>query len=76
LVREIEKDFPDSNKGWGVVVERYADVIVGPETPAVGMKPSLLQISTVASAPFGPDPPVTRTRPSGSSAADAPVRSC
>jgi putative ABC transport system permease protein len=28
----IEKDFPDSNKGWGVVVERYADVIVGPET--------------------------------------------
>src|SRR5438128_982255 len=28
----IEKDFPDSNKGWGVVVERYANVIVGPET--------------------------------------------
>jgi len=26
----IAKDFPDSNKGWGVNVERYADVIVGP----------------------------------------------
>ena len=25
----IEKDFPDSNKGWGVAVDRYADVIVG-----------------------------------------------
>jgi putative ABC transport system permease protein len=25
----IERDFPDSNKGWGVVVERYADVLVG-----------------------------------------------
>ena len=27
----IEKDFPDSNKGWGVIVERYADTLVGPE---------------------------------------------
>jgi predicted permease len=27
----IEKDFPESNKGWGVIVERYADTIVGPE---------------------------------------------
>ena len=27
----IEKDFPDSNKGWGVVTERYADTLVGPE---------------------------------------------
>jgi putative ABC transport system permease protein len=27
----IEKEFPDSNKGWGVSVERYADIIVGPE---------------------------------------------
>ena len=27
----IEKDFPDSNKGWGVIVERYGDTIVGPE---------------------------------------------
>jgi putative ABC transport system permease protein len=24
----IAKDYPDSNKGWGVVVERFADVIV------------------------------------------------
>ena len=28
----IERDFPDSNKGWGVVVERYADTIVGQDT--------------------------------------------
>src|SRR5262249_60167425 len=28
----IERDFPDSNKGWGVVVEKYADVIVGQDT--------------------------------------------
>jgi putative ABC transport system permease protein len=27
----IATEFPDSNKGWGVVVERYGDVIVGPE---------------------------------------------
>ena len=27
----IAKDFPDSNKGWGVVVERYDDVIIGPD---------------------------------------------
>jgi putative ABC transport system permease protein len=27
----IARDFPDSNKGWGVVVERYSDVIIGPE---------------------------------------------
>lgn len=25
----IEKEFPDSNKGWGVVVERYNEIIVG-----------------------------------------------
>jgi putative ABC transport system permease protein len=25
----IERDFPDSNKGWGVIVERYADTLVG-----------------------------------------------
>ena len=30
----IAHDFPDSNKGWGVVVERYSDVIVGPELRA------------------------------------------
>ena len=23
-------DFPDSNKGWGVIVERYADTLIGP----------------------------------------------
>jgi putative ABC transport system permease protein len=27
----IARDYPDSNKGWGVVVERFSDVIVGPE---------------------------------------------
>jgi putative ABC transport system permease protein len=25
----IAHDFPDSNKGWGVMVERYADILVG-----------------------------------------------
>jgi putative ABC transport system permease protein len=25
----IARDYPDSNKGWGVVVERYGDVLVG-----------------------------------------------
>jgi putative ABC transport system permease protein len=25
----IERDFPISNKGWGVVVERYADTLIG-----------------------------------------------
>ena len=33
--RRIEQDFPDSNKGWGVVVERYADTIVGPQNRSV-----------------------------------------
>ncbi len=27
----IANEFPDSNKGWGVIVERYRDVISGPE---------------------------------------------
>jgi putative ABC transport system permease protein len=27
----IAHDYPDSNKGWGVVVEKFSDVIVGPE---------------------------------------------
>src|SRR5436190_2764732 len=27
----IERDFPDSNKGWGVIVERYGDTLVGQE---------------------------------------------
>ncbi|HEY7392043.1 MAG TPA: ABC transporter permease [Bryobacteraceae bacterium] len=26
----IAHDYPDSNKGWGVVIERYADILVGP----------------------------------------------
>ncbi|HMF93592.1 MAG TPA: ABC transporter permease [Vicinamibacterales bacterium] len=25
----IERDFPDSNKGWGVIVERYGDTLIG-----------------------------------------------
>jgi putative ABC transport system permease protein len=37
----IEKDFPDSNKGWGIIVERYADTIVGPE-----MRTALLVLIT------------------------------
>lgn len=32
----IAHDYPDSNKGWGVVVERYSDILVGP-----GLKQSL-----------------------------------
>ncbi|PYR56845.1 MAG: permease [Acidobacteria bacterium] len=27
----IATDYPDSNKGWGVTIERYADVLVGPQ---------------------------------------------
>jgi putative ABC transport system permease protein len=27
----IARDYPDSNKGWGVTVERYSDVIIGPD---------------------------------------------
>ena len=27
--KRIENDFPASNKGWGVIVERYADTLVG-----------------------------------------------
>jgi putative ABC transport system permease protein len=29
--KHIEHDFPDSNKGWGVVVERYADTLIAPD---------------------------------------------
>jgi len=29
--QRIEHDFPDSNKGWGVVVERYADTLIAPD---------------------------------------------
>ncbi len=28
---QIAQAFPDSNKGWGVVVERFADVIIAPD---------------------------------------------
>jgi putative ABC transport system permease protein len=27
--KRIENDFPASNKGWGVIVERYADTLIG-----------------------------------------------
>ncbi len=27
----IAHDYPDSNKGWGVVVDRYSDILVGPD---------------------------------------------
>jgi putative ABC transport system permease protein len=37
----IEKDFPQSNKGWGVIVERYADTIIGPQ-----LRTSLLVLLT------------------------------
>ena len=37
----IEKDFPDSNKNWGVVTERYGDTIIGPE-----LRTSLLVLMT------------------------------
>jgi putative ABC transport system permease protein len=29
--KQIATDYPDSNRGWGIAVERYADVIVGPQ---------------------------------------------
>ena len=29
--KRIENDFPASNKNWGVIVERYADTLVGPQ---------------------------------------------
>jgi len=35
--KRIERDFPDSNKGWGVVVESYADTIVGPQNQSVAI---------------------------------------
>ena len=37
----IARDFPASNKGWGVIVERYADTLVGPE-----MRTALLVLMT------------------------------
>src|SRR5215471_9614645 len=32
----IAQDYPDSNKGWGVVIQPYADILAGP-----GLKQSL-----------------------------------
>jgi putative ABC transport system permease protein len=40
----IERDFPDSNKGWGVIVERYADTLVGTD-----MRTALLVLMTATS---------------------------
>jgi putative ABC transport system permease protein len=37
----IEREFPDSNKGWGVTVERYADTLVGQD-----LRPALLMLLT------------------------------
>ena len=37
----IEKDFPDSNKNWGVVTERYGDTLIGPD-----LRTSLLVLMT------------------------------
>jgi predicted permease len=37
----IERDFPDSNKGWGVIVERYADTLIGSD-----MRTALLVLMT------------------------------
>ena len=33
--KRIENDFPASNKGWGVIVERYADTLVGPQNRTI-----------------------------------------
>jgi putative ABC transport system permease protein len=33
--KRIERDFPASNKGWGVIVERYADTLVGTENRTI-----------------------------------------
>jgi putative ABC transport system permease protein len=35
--KRIERDFPNSNKSWGVIVERYADTLIAPD-----MRTSLL----------------------------------
>jgi putative ABC transport system permease protein len=37
----IERDFPDSNRGWGVVVESYAETLVGPD-----LRTALLMLMT------------------------------
>jgi putative ABC transport system permease protein len=33
--KRIENDFPDSNKGWGVVVEPYADTLINAQSRAI-----------------------------------------
>jgi putative ABC transport system permease protein len=33
--KRIEGDFPASNKGWGVIVERYSDILIGNENRTV-----------------------------------------
>ena len=35
--KRIERDFPASNKGWGVVVESYADTLLGPQNRSVAI---------------------------------------
>ncbi len=37
----IERDFPESNKSWGVIVEGYADTLIGPQ-----LRTSLLVLIT------------------------------
>ena len=37
----IEKDFPDSNKNWGVVTERYGDTLIDSD-----LRTSLLVLMT------------------------------
>src|SRR4029450_4312165 len=29
--KRIEQEYPDSNKGWGVLVERYAETLINPD---------------------------------------------
>jgi putative ABC transport system permease protein len=29
--KRIEQEYPDSNKGWGVIVERYAETLINPD---------------------------------------------
>jgi len=35
--KRIERDFPDSNKGWGVVVESYAGTLIGEQSRSVAI---------------------------------------
>jgi predicted permease len=29
--KRIEQEYPDSNKGWGVIIERYAETLINPD---------------------------------------------